>query len=80
MPQAGRQQQTWSPTSLGTLQGMGTCNTMMGGVYVSSMYVCEYTYVSCSFMLGGTGAPMLQEAQSAVQQTADLIVCKLHTA
>ncbi len=73
MPQAGRQQQTWSPTSSKTLQGTDTCYMTMGGVYVLSMYVCEYTFMATSIVIGGTEASMPEEPQSAVQQIADLM-------
>ena len=80
MPQAGRQQQTWSHTSSRTLQGMNIRGMAMGGVYVFSMYACEFTYVACLFVIGGTEAPLAQEPQSAVQRNGDLFVCKLYTA
>ncbi len=47
---------------------------------VLSMNAFEFMYVACFLVISGIETPMPQEPQSAVQQTADLIVCKLYTA
>ena len=53
---------------------------IMGGVFLLSMYACDFMYVACLCVISGTEGPMPQEPQPAVQQIADYIVWNLCTA
>ena len=59
---------------------MDTCSMIMGGVFLLSMYACDFMYVACLCVISGTEGPMPQEPQPALQQIADYIVWNLCTA